>query len=191
MLPYFFRMWLSSFSQEIHTSGYKEGFLKCVQAFGEWVGLFWGPVLLGLVLIRPTSTSSEALCSWGKEIKSWIWACQCNWMADIIYLGHFPNSITWALMRSEDNLHRLHMMYLNLCHCVKGWAGDWPNGLGAWVFQIWAWRCLWAPCEDSVLLLGRSSEVPAWELFSLLHLWYTNDVWLEQTAEPPSAPCMK
>lgn len=33
------------------------------------------------------------------------------------------------MLRSEDNLHGLHMMYLNLCHCVKGWAGDRENGL--------------------------------------------------------------
>lgn len=33
----------------------------CVKAFGEWIGVFWGRVLLGLVLIGLISTSSEAL----------------------------------------------------------------------------------------------------------------------------------
>lgn len=52
MLPCLFRMRLSSFPQDIHTFGFKEGFLKSVQAFVEWIGVFWGPVLLGLILIN-------------------------------------------------------------------------------------------------------------------------------------------
>lgn len=63
MLLCLFRMRLSPFPQDIHTSGFKEGILKCAQALVEWIGVFWGPILLGLVVIRPISTSSEALCT--------------------------------------------------------------------------------------------------------------------------------